>query len=189
MKLSEYAHRIGVSYKTAYRLWRVGKLDAYQLPTGTVIVREVVDRPSKIVLYARVSSADQKSDLQRQLERLRNYAAAKGYVVFKEVSEIAAGVKENRPQLTALLGDSRIGIIVVEHQDRLTRFGFNYLQTLLEVQKRQVEVINQTDTGNDLVDDFVAVITSMAARIYGKRNSKRRAERIKQCIETWPDHD
>lgn len=123
------------------------------------------------------------------MERLRNYAAAKGHIVFKEVIEIASGVNDNRPKLKALLADSSIGIIVVEHKDRLTRFGFNYIQTLLEVQKRQVEVINLTDTGNELVDDFVAVITSLAARLYGKRNSKRRAEQIKQCIEACPDND
>lgn len=78
-----------------------------------------------------------------------------------------------------------IGTIVMEKRDRLTRFGFHYIETLLEAQGRRVEMIFQSDsdTGDELVDDFVAVITSMAARIYGRRPSKRRAEKIKQCVE------
>jgi predicted site-specific integrase-resolvase len=72
---------------------------------------------------------------------------------------------------------------LVEHKDRLTRFGFNYIDQLLTMQGRKLEVVFSTDTSDELVDDFVSVITSMAARIYGRRNSKRRAEQVKKCIE------
>src|SRR5215469_13983334 len=92
MKLSQYAKRAGVTYKTAWRWWKQGQLDAYQTPTGTVIVREpALSAPTmgRVALYARVSAADQKADLDRQLQRLRDYAAAKGYTVAKEVSELA----------------------------------------------------------------------------------------------------
>lgn len=187
MKLSDYAKRAGVTYKTAWRWWKAGQLDAYQTPTGTVIVRDAaipVRHQGRIVLYARVSSVDQKSDLDRQTQRLRDYAAAKGYVVAKEVSEIASGLNDHRPKLAKLLTDPTIGILIVEHRDRLTRFGFEYIRQLLETQGRQVEVLYPTDTDDDLVDDFVAIITSLAARIYGRRQSKRRAEHIKVCIET-----
>src|SRR5450432_1984503 len=110
MKLSVYARQLGISYKTAYRMWREGQLDAYQLPSGTVIIREqVVDAPAKIALYARVSSADQKDEVARQLDRLRNYAAGRGYRVAQEVVEIASGVNDNRPKLNKLLGDATIG--------------------------------------------------------------------------------
>jgi putative resolvase len=87
MRLSHYAKHMNISYKTAYRWYRAGLLDAYQLPTRTIIVREPVTQQSasKIALYARVSSADQKDDLTRQLERLRDYAAAKGYTVAKKL--------------------------------------------------------------------------------------------------------
>jgi putative resolvase len=60
---------------------------------------------------------------------------------------------------------------------------FNYIVLLLEAQGRRIEVINESDTKDELVDDFVALITSMAARIYGKRQSKRRAAQIRQCVE------
>jgi putative resolvase len=189
MKLSEYAHHIGVTYKTAYRMWKAGQLDAYQLPTGTIIVREAQPAATGVAIYARVSSAEQKADLARQVERLRDYAAAKGYTITREVREIASGVDDSRPKLAALLSDPQIGIIIVEQRDRLTRFGFNSIRLLLEHQHRRIEVINTTDTGNDLVDDFVAVITSMAARLYGRRHARNQSERIKRCIqEAYGDH-
>ncbi len=117
------------------------------------------------------------------MERLREYAAARGYQVMAEVTEIASGLNEDRPKLKKLLTNPKIGVLVVEHRDRLTRFGYGYIATLFEQLGRRVEAIYPSDTGDDLVDDFVGVITSMAARTYGLRNSKRRAERIKACIE------
>lgn len=186
MKLSQYAKKVGVTYKTAYRWYRAGTLDAYQTATGIIIVRDKQDEKpvtGRIALYARVSSADQKVDLERQLHRLRDYAAGKGYQVAKEVTELASGLNDQRPKLTKLLTDTSIGTIIIEHRDRLTRFGFHYIEHLLESQGRHLEVIFPTDTDNDLVDDFVSVITSMAARIYGRRQSKRHAEQIKQCVE------
>src|SRR5207244_6243206 len=121
---------MNIAYKTAYRWWEKGLLDAYQLPTRTIIVREpVAQQPaSKIALYARVSSADQKDDLARQLERLRDYAAAKGYIVSKEVVELASGLNDSRPKLAKLLTDTTISTIIVEHKDRLIRFGFAYIR-------------------------------------------------------------
>ena len=185
MKLSDYAREIGVTYKTAYRMFKRGELDAYQLPTGTIIVNESVNpvAGSGVALYARVSSHNQKAEAERQLQRLRDYAAARGYQVNKEVTEIASGLNDTRPKFSKLLTDNSLGVILVEHRDRATRFGFNYIALLLESQGRRLEVINETDTKDELVDDFVALITSMAARIYGRRASKRRSEQIRQCVE------
>jgi predicted site-specific integrase-resolvase len=183
MKLSAYAKQVGVTYKTAWQWWKAGQLDAYQLPTGTVIVREPQTAASGVALYARVSSADQKDDAVRQMQRLRAYAAARGYQVVAEVIEIASGFNDERPKLRKVLTNPQVGIIVVEHRDRLTRCGYGYIATLLEQQNRRVEAVFPSDTGDGLVDDFVAVITSMAARIYGRRNSKRRAQHIRACVE------
>ncbi|MGH8323524.1 MAG: IS607 family transposase [Steroidobacteraceae bacterium] len=191
MKLSDYAKQVGITYKTAYQWWRAGQLDAYQLPTGTIIVREPKSAATGAALYARVSSADQKDDVTRQMRRLRDYAAARGYQVVAEVTEIASGLNDERPKLKKMLTDARVGVVVVEHRDRLTRFGYGYIVTLLEHQGRRVEAVFPTDTGDGLVDDVVAVITSMAARLYGRRNAKRRAAQIqacvKQCIERAED--
>jgi putative resolvase len=186
MKLSQYAKKAGISYKTAWRWYKAGTLDAYQTPTGMVVVRDPqMDRigTGRIALYARVSSADQKSDLERQMQRLRDYAAARGYQVAKEVTEIASGLNESRPKFLKLLADPTIGTIIVEHKDRGTRFGWNYITTLMEAQGRRMEAVFPDETKDDLVNDFVSIITSMAARIYGRRGSRRKAERIKQCVE------
>jgi putative resolvase len=185
MRLSIYAKKMGVTYKTAHRWWKAGKLDAYQLDTGTVIVNDppVPQEATGVALYSRVSSADQKDDLARQIQCLKDYAASRGYQVTKMVEEVASGLNDHRPKLTSLLADTSIGTIVVEHRDRLTRFGFNYIDQLMQCQGRHLEVIFPSDTDNELVDDFVSVITSMAARIYGQRNVKRRAKRIQQSVE------
>jgi putative resolvase len=186
MKLSQYAKKVGVTYKTVYRWYRAGTLDAYQTETGIIIVRDKADEKpltGRIALYARVSSLGQKEDVERQMHRLKDYAVAKGYQVSQEVTEIASGLNEKRPKLEKLLADSSIGTIVVENRDRLTRFGSHYIETLLQAQGRHLEMIFPSDTGDELVDDFVSVITSMAARISGRRQSKRRAEKIKQCVE------
>jgi predicted site-specific integrase-resolvase len=185
MRLSVYAKKMGVTYRTAFRWWKAGRLDAYQMDTGTIIVREpaTVQEATTVALYARVSSADQKEELDRQMQRLKDYAASHGYQVSKMVSELASGLNDKRPKLMKLLTDASVGVIVIEHRDRLTRFGFTYIEQLMQMQGRRLEVIFPSDTDNDLVDDFIAVITSMASRIYGRRTSKRRAEKMKQCVE------
>ena len=183
MKLSTYAKQVGVTYKTVYQWWRAGQLDAYQLPTGTIIVREAKPSATGVALSARVSSAEQKAEVTRQRHRLRDDAAARGYQVVAEVTEIASGLNDERPKLTQLLTDAQVGVIVVEHRDRLTRCGYGYIAALLEQAGRRVEAIFPTDTGNELVDDFVAVITSIAVRLYGRRNAKRRTAQIQACVK------
>jgi predicted site-specific integrase-resolvase len=185
MRLSAYAKKMGVTYRTAFRWWKAGRLDAYQIETGTIIVREpaTAQESASVALYARVSSADQKEDLDRQMQRLKDYAASHGYHVSKMVSELASGLNDQRPKLMKLLTDASVGVIVIEHRDRLTRFGFTYIEQLMQMQGRRLEVIFPSETDTDLVDDFSAVISSMASRIYGRRTSRRRAEKIQQCVE------
>ena len=185
MRLSQYAKQMNVSYKTAFRWWKAGRLDAYQLDTGTIIVRDPVPEtptPKGIALYARVSTQGQKADVDRQVERLKTNAASRGYQVTKMVQEIASGMHDTRPKLLKLLTDPQLGKVVVEHRYRLTRFGFLYIEQLFAMQGRTLEVLFPSDTKHDLVADFSAVMTSMASRIYGRRHSKERAEKIKQCV-------
>jgi putative resolvase len=185
MRLRQYAQQMGISYKTAFRWWKAGKLDAYQLDTGTIIVRDPISPQlaTGVALYARVSTTGHKADLERQVERLKTYAASRGYQVTKVAQEVASGLNDSRPKLSKLLTGASIGVIVVEHRDRLTRFGFAYLEQLMQMQGRRLEVMFPTETTHDLVDDFSAVITSLASRIYGRRHSKERAEKMKQCVE------
>src|SRR5450759_4759582 len=116
MRLRVYAKKMGVTYKTAFRWWKAGRLDAYQMDTGTIIVREPapVQEVTTVALYARVSSAEQKEDLARQMQRLKDYAASHGYRVSKMVSELASGLNDKRPKLMKLLTDASVGMIVID---------------------------------------------------------------------------
>ncbi|MCD6472835.1 IS607 family transposase [Candidatus Aerophobetes bacterium] len=181
MKLSTYAKKLGVSYKTVWRLWKQGNLDAYQLPTGTVIVKDEVENkiPDKVCIYARVSSSENKDNLKRQSKRLEEYAIARGYQIYKVVEEIGSGVNDNRKKLTKLLKDKNYNKLIVEHKDRLTRFGFNYIQILFNQIGKKIEVVNETKNDKqDLMQDFISIITSFCVRLYGLRGSKRKTERI-----------
>src|SRR5260370_29487905 len=158
MKLSGYAKQVGVTYKTAYQWWKAGQLDASQLPTGTIIVREATPSATGVALYARVSSADQQAEVTRQRQRLRDDAAARGYQVVSEVTEIASGLNDERPKLTKLLTDAQVGVIVVEHRDRLTRFGYGYITALLEQAGRRVGALYPPHTHKQLAGHRAAVI-------------------------------
>jgi len=196
MKLSAYARKIGVSYRTAFRWFHAGKLPGYQMDTGTIIITDappetaVTVTEQKVAIYTRVSAAENKDNLERQAKRLTDYCAAKGYRVALVVKEIGSGVNDTRPQLMKLLTHPSVTLSVVEHQDRLTRFGFNYLDKLLAMQGRRIEVIHLAENGQeDVVQDFVSIVTSFCARLYGRRRSKRKTERIiaeLQCEES--DH-
>lgn len=185
MKLSTYAHKLGISYRTAWRWFKAGRIAGYQVDTGTIIVTEptveaaITAVNQKAVIYTRVSAAENKDKLEGQAKRLMDYCAAKGYGIAAVIKEIGSGVNDTRPKLLKLLTDPAISLIVVEHKDRLTRFGFNYIEQLLAMQGRQIEVINQAENGKeDLVQDFVSIVTSFCARLYGQRCSKGKTERI-----------
>jgi predicted site-specific integrase-resolvase len=183
MKLSDYARRCGVSYRTAWRWWKSGSLSGYQQPTGTIIIDEPLRKSERRIIraaiYCRVSSSENKANLESQAERLKNYCSARGYKLVKDVKEIGSGVNNKRKKLLNLLHDKSVDVIVVEHKDRLTRFGFNYINELLELQKRSIEVINTTeDEKEDLIQDFVSIITSFCSRLYGQRRCKRKTEKI-----------
>jgi predicted site-specific integrase-resolvase len=183
MKLSDYAKECGVTYRTVWRWWKSGNLEGYQQPSGTIIITDPPKRSkraiSKVAIYARVSSSENKTNLETQCERLQNYCSAKGYQIGKIVKEIGSGVNDDRKALMKLLKDPSIEIIVVEHKDRLTRFGFNYINQLLKLQGRSIEVINTVeDKKEDLIQDFVSIITSFCSRLYGQRRCKRKTEKI-----------
>ena len=183
MKLSNYAKQCDVSYRTAWNWWKSGDLLGYQKPSGTIIITEASERLEnpvlKVVIYARVSSSENKANLDTQCKRLRDYCSAKGYQVVEEIKEIGSGVNDNRRSLLKLLRNKSIDIIVVEHKDRLTRFGFNYIKELLEIQNRSIEVINNVDDKKEeLIQDFVSIITSFCSRLYGQRRGKRKTEKI-----------
>ena len=188
MKLSVWAGEQGISYRTAWRMWRDGRLPvpAEQLATGTVILHPPARRQSSVALYARVSSGDQKSDLDRQLARLMQHAIANKMIVIDAVKEIGSGLNARRPGLTRLLRNPEVSVILVEHRDRLMRFGFEYVESSLAAQGRSLAVIDQAEIGDDIVRDLYEVIVSMCARLYGKRAAKNRAARALSALQAEP---
>ncbi len=185
MKLSDYAKKLGISYKTAWRLFTDGKIKGYQLPTGTIIVEEKQDyaRENRTIIYARVSDNASKDNLERQAERLKEYAMAKGYKIVDIVKEVGSGVNDKRVKLNKVFERDDYDILLVEHKDRLTRFGFNYINTLLSKQGKKIEVVNNSiDDKQDLIQDLISIIYSFSARIYGLRRGREKANKLKEEI-------
>jgi len=191
MKLSDWAKENGLDYKTAYRLYRSGKfpLPTEQLATGTILVHKMPKKNRDAALYARVSSSDQREDMERQMQRLRDFASANGLHVVKEVAEIGSGLNGKRKKLIKLLGDPKIGLIVVEHRDRLARFGSEYISIVLEASGRKLCIINETECADDLVQDMIDVLTSFCARLYGRRSAKNKANKAMEAIRRSNDGD
>ena len=184
IKLSEYAKKNNIVYATTYRHYRKGLIENTKvLPTGTILIEDTENHIesdiSRAYLYSRVSSNENKDNLNRQQERLESFAIAKGYQIVGSVKEIASGLNDKRPKLTKLLNDNNFDILIVEHKDILTRFGFNYIETLLNNQGKNILTINTQDNKqNDLMEDLISIIYSFSARMYGLRRSKRKTEKI-----------
>src|SRR5258705_2124305 len=195
MKLTDYAKQMGVRYETAWRWFRDGKIQGRRIGLHTIMITEGQEQSAtavsrrvavsqRVAVYARVSSSENQSTLDSQAERLVVYCAARGYQVAKVVKEIGSGVSDARPKLLELLADQSVGLIVVEHKDRLTRFGFRYLDTLLTTQGRAIEVVNQAENGTeDLLADLTAIVSSFCARLYGQGRAERKTEVIVHELE------
>ncbi|MGI5137644.1 MULTISPECIES: IS607 family transposase [unclassified Streptomyces] len=180
MKLSEWARQQGVSYQTAWRWVKDGKMPVpvRQAPSGTWLVDEPAARLSgRVVAYCRVSSADQEADLDRQAARVVAGANQQGLAVAEVVREVGSGLDGRRRKLHRLLADTSAAVIVVEHRDRLARFGVEHLEAALSASGRRLLVLEASETTEDLVRDITEVLTWMCAPLYGRRAAKNRAER------------
>ena len=187
MKLSAYAKHLGVTRQTATNWFHEGRIEgSYQLDTGTIIVpNDIFEKKSqakgKTVIYARVSSSEQrKTNLETQAQRLVDFSIANGWVVDEVIKEVGSGLNDERPKLIKLLeSDEPIKRIVVEHKERLTRFGFNYLNILAKKMNFEIVVVNNVENDKeDLIQDFISVITNFCVRIYSRRRVARKTEQF-----------
>ena len=145
---------------------------------------------NRAAIYSRVSSAENKDNLERQADRLVEYSMVKGYQVVKVVKEVGSGLNDNRKKLEQLLVNGGYDILIVEHKDRLARLGVNYMDVLLQKFGVRLEIVNLADNGKDeLMQDLVAIVTSFAARLYGQRRAKRKIELIIKELQTGGDAD
>jgi len=193
-KLSKVAKDLGITKQTLWNWKHNGRINfikdevnGYNYIDKTTyqdLMGVEEKKSNKVVIYCRVSSSKNKSNLETQKQRLISYANAKGYSVNAVVEEIGSGFNDKRPKLQALLSKGDFTILIVEHKDRLCRSGFNYLELLLNQQDKKIEVVNEVETDQDnLIQDFVSIITSYSARIYGQRRTKRKTEEIIKLLQ------
>lgn len=181
MKLSEWAKKNGLNYKTAWNLFKKGQLPvkSTQLISGTILVDESFNAiPSRTVIYCRVSNHSRKTELDYQVDRCEDFCRVNGWSVDKTYKEIASGLNDERKEFWKVI-DSKPSRIVVENKDRLTRFGFYYLEKLLKERGCEIVVIHRDkEDEKDLVKDLVSIIYSFCAKLYGLR---RAYNKTKQC--------
>ena len=192
IKLSEYAKINALSYRAVWNRFKAGKIPNASInELGHILVEIDQDNTdtNKVAIYARVSSSENRDNLAAQVDRLTQYAIAKGYQIISTYAEVGSGVNDKRPKLEKLLTEQNYSKIIVEHKDRLTRFGFNYIETLLKNRGKEIEVVNlSTNDESNLMEDLISIIYSFSARIYGLRRSTRKTEKIIEVLNQKDDN-
>lgn len=199
LTLSEACKRLGVHPNTLRKWDRQGKVRVVRTVGGRRIPESEVERlmgvvkpdvSKKAVIYARVSSHDQKGDLERQKQSLLNYAKSKGYEVIAILEDVASGLNENRKSLNKIFDmveKREVGTVIISFKDRLTRFGFKYLERYFASHNVKIEVVNgeePKDAYQELVEDLITLVSSFAGKLYGLRSHKYKkvVEGVKQLI-------
>jgi len=186
-KPSDFAKLMGISRSGVIKWIKEGRVRAIEIhgrwyiPESEIerLTKGVYDSVKRVAIYARVSGNTQKDDLDRQIASLEDYVKKQfpqaDYIVIKDV---ASGLKEDREGLRKLIDLARrkqIDVVVVAYKDRLTRFGFSYLEELFKAYGVIViPVFNEEpkDYMQELTEDLIEIVTSFAGKIYGKRSHK-----------------
>jgi predicted site-specific integrase-resolvase len=181
VNLAAWAERGDVARVTACRWFHAVLLP---IPARMVERLILVDDPSlpsephsRTAMYARASSTAQKADLDRPVLWVTAWAATQQNPVDKVVTEVGSALNAHRRKFLALMRDSSVTRIVVEHRDRFCRFGSEYVQAALAAQGRELVVVDSCEVDDDLVRDMTEILTPMCARLYGKRAAQNRARR------------
>lgn len=184
-KLSDYAKEKQVQYRTVWNKFKEGKIkNAFKDGDGKIWIKiDTINDNPRVALYSRVSSNDRNESLNNQLNKLLEYASNKQWEVTHSIKEIASGMNDNRKKLNKLLDYDDWDILLIENKERLTRFGFNYIEKLLNKQNKEIIVINEIiDDKQDLMNDLISIIYSFSARMHGLRRRKKR-----EVIESFID--
>ena len=186
MRVREWARREGFNEQTVWQWCREDRMPVpfERMATGTIIIHDpkYENQPSistsrgRTVCYARVSSSDRKDDLQRQADRLKAFAMGMGVERPEVVMETGSGMNDKRRKLNRLLADPTVGMIIVEHRDRLARMNAGLIESALSAQGRRIIVVDDTESDDGLARDMTEALTSFCARLYGRRAAKRKAE-------------
>jgi putative resolvase len=130
-----------------------------------------------VVGYARVSSINQKDELERQKQLIHSYAKDKGYGEIQILSDVGSGLNENRRgflRLLEMVTERKVSRVIIVYEDRLTRFGFETLRKLFQAFGTEIEVVNsgeKTPQG-ELVEDLITIVSHFAGKLYGMRSHK-----------------
>jgi len=192
----EVAKIFGVSYVAVKKWAYAGKIKYIKTPGGKYRYPESEIRrllgeqmpKGRVAVYARVGSADQKEDLERQKRKLVEYAKSKGYQDIEVIEDIASGLNENRKglnKLFKLVTERQIEAVFITYKDRLTRFGFKYLEAFFSSYGCRIETIDSEELKElqqELVEDLIAIVTSFAGKIYGARSHKKR--KVVEAVES-----
>ena len=188
VNLKQWAEVQGVHYHTAYRWFHNGTLPvpAQRVGPRTILVDVAAPKSPQhggVGLYARVSSHDQKADLDRQVARLSEWAAQAGMVVARVEAEVGSGMNGARRKVQRLLADPEVTTVVVEHRDRLGRMNTELVEAALAASRRRLVVLDDGEVTDDLVRDMVEVLTSFCARLYGRHSARNRAIKALNCAK------
>lgn len=177
----EYRNLYHISSQQLYQLVKRNKVNIKQISDKKYLYEaddNLLKRNNKIIIYARVSTTKQKEDLERQIKFLKEYCVSNGYIVSDVYSDIGSGMNENRKSFNKMLEevkDNQIKKIVISNKDRLTRFGFGYIETFCSMFNTEIEVVNldsEKTFQEELSEDLIAIIHYFSMRFYGKRKSK-----------------
>lgn len=186
-RIGQTAKRLGVSIQTikmwlkAHKIQSICTIGGEHRFSSTEINRILGIIPSetrKTVLYAGVSSHDQVKDLESQEALLEQVAVKNGYSHIVKLKDVGSGLNPKRPNFTKMLKliDQReVAVVIIAYRDRLTRFGFEYLEAYFHSHNTKIMVLNQEaiqDPQKELSADLIAIITSFSGKIYGLRSHK-----------------
>ncbi len=155
------------------------------------ILSEKSPEETRAVIYARVSSSDQRKDLERQVEYLTSYCSAKGYKLVRIITDIASGLNAKRKglqKLFKLVSEREVDVVLITHKDRLTRFGYEYLEYFFNQFGVRIEAIHGNEkkgAQQEFVEDLIAIVTSFAGKLYGMRSHKKKklVQSFKQLLK------
>jgi len=201
LKPSEFCEIVGISYRTFKRWVSEGRIRVVRTPTGRIrvpyseVTKILGGKPSggevRAVIYVRVSSSDQKGDLERQVEYLTQYCSSKGYRVVDILSDITSGLKTDRRGLLKLFNyivNRQVDVVVIAYRDRLTRFDFEYLEYFFKQYGVRIEVVfgeEPRDAYQELVEDLIEIVTPFVEKLYGMKSRKKKklVEGFKKLLE------
>ena len=186
IRLSQWAAQHGMHRMMAWRHYNAGTLPLELQPKKIGNIIYVLANPGspagRIVGYARVSSAGQKPHLETRRTACGAYAGQRGILLDQVVSEVASGLNDRRPKLRKLLGDPTVHTVIVEHRDRLARFGVGMVETMLQARGGSLIVIDDAEVADDLARDMTEILTCFCARLYGKHSAANRARRAVEVV-------